>query len=343
MPASRSKLSAHPTVAAVRNSGRREKPVATLDSAELRELCLEAGADDVGFVSIDDPTLEIDRQDARDALPGAQTLISICVRMNRDNVRSPMRSIANHEFHESYSEVNEVGREIVSRLERRGVRAVSPPAAFPQEIGRGLAQKIWVISHKLVAVAAGLGHMGVHRCVIHPRFGSFILLETILMQPHVSDLSAPLEWSPCLECNLCVAACPVGAIDKDGTFDMLSCYTHNYREFMGGFSDWVEQVVEADDAADYRARVSDTETLSIWQSLSYRPNYKAAYCVSVCPAGEDVIGPFLDDRARHVREVVRPLQQKREDVYVLPESRAEKHVTRRFTNKTPRRVGNGLR
>jgi hypothetical protein len=28
--------------------------------------------------------------------------------------------------------------------------------------------KIWVVSHKPVAVAAGLGHIGIHRNVIHP-------------------------------------------------------------------------------------------------------------------------------------------------------------------------------
>ncbi|HYB22599.1 MAG TPA: hypothetical protein VED41_02300, partial [Solirubrobacteraceae bacterium] len=73
-----------------------------------------------------------------------------------------------------------------------------------------------------------------------------------------------------------------------------------------------------------------------------KPNYRAAYCVSVCPAGEDVIGPFLADRPQHLREVVRPLQRKQEPVYVLPDSRAEEHVTRRFPQKTARRVSNGI-
>jgi ferredoxin len=47
---------------------------------------------------------------------------------------------------------------------------------------------------------------------------------------------------PQLECKLCVAACPVGAIGPDGSFNFSSCFTHNYREFLGGFSDWIEQV-----------------------------------------------------------------------------------------------------
>ena len=42
----------------------------------------------------------------------------------------------------------------------------------------------------------------------------------------------PIDYNPCLECKLCVAACPVGAISPDGDFQFSNCLTHNYREFM---------------------------------------------------------------------------------------------------------------
>jgi alkyl sulfatase BDS1-like metallo-beta-lactamase superfamily hydrolase len=81
----------------------------------------------------------------------------------------------------------------------------------------------------------------------------------------------------------------------------------------------------------------------MWQSLSFGANYKAAYCLSVCPAGEDVIGPYLTNKAEHLRETVRPLQEKEETVYVVVGSDAEEHVARRFPHKRVKRVGNGLR
>ena len=56
---------------------------------------------------------------------------------------------------------------------------------------------------------------------------------------------------PQLECKLCVAACPVGAISPDGDFQFSNCATHNYREFMSGFSDWVEKVAESNTALSY--------------------------------------------------------------------------------------------
>src|SRR5262245_12828287 len=80
----------------------------------------------------------------------------------------------------------------------------------------------------------------------------------------------------------------------------------------------------------------------MWQSLSFGANYKAAYCMAVCPAGEDVIGPFLTNRKGYLQDVVKPLQEKEETVYVVPGSDAEEHVARRFPSKKVKRVGNGL-
>jgi alkyl sulfatase BDS1-like metallo-beta-lactamase superfamily hydrolase len=81
----------------------------------------------------------------------------------------------------------------------------------------------------------------------------------------------------------------------------------------------------------------------MWQSLSFGANYKSAYCLAVCPAGEDVIGPFLVDRKGFLQDLVKPLQDKAETVYVVPGSDAEGYVPRRFPHKRTKRVSNGLR
>jgi ferredoxin len=340
------KLAEHPTVKAIYDKAAQAPapPAPTkLDADWLRQLCREAGADDVGLVEISRPALDDQRADILRAFPPTKTLLSFVCRMNREPIRSPARSVANLEFHHTGDHANEVARKVVAALERQGVRAVNPAMGFPMEMDRYSTGKAWVVSHKPVAVAAGLGHMGIHRNVIHPKFGNFILLGTVLVAAEATAYDQPTPYNPCLECKLCVAACPVGAIAPDGQFNFSACFTHNYREFMGGFTDWVEQIADSKDALDYRKKVSDSESASMWQSLSFGPNYKAAYCLSVCPAGEEVIGPYLTDRAGHLREVVRPLQEKPETVYVVAGSDAEEHVARRFPLKTIQRVGSGLR
>ncbi len=333
------RLADHPTVRKV-ISRETAKP-GVIDADWLRQLCLDAGADDVAFASVENPDLAGEREHVDAALPGVQSYISLVVKMNRDNVRSTARSVANQEFHRSGEIMNEAAHRITRALQDAGYRAINPSMSFPMEMDR-FPGRIWVVAHKPVAVAAGLGVMGIHRNVIHPKFGNFILLGTILVAAPISSYGEPLDYSPCLECKLCVAACPVGAIKKDGDFDFIACSVHNYREFMGGFTDWVQTIADSADADDFRSRVSDSENASMWQSLSFKANYKAAYCLAVCPAGEDVIEPYLEDRKGFMDLVLRPLQDKKETLYVLPNSAAKEHAERRFPHKQVKVVDSGI-
>lgn len=325
---------------AVRGRPRREPGV--IDAGWLRRICLEAGADDVGFARVDDPALADEVEPVRAALPGARSYISLVVRLNRDNIRSTARSVANQEFHRGGELLNEAAHRITRALQDAGYRALNPSATFPMEMDN-FPGRIWVVAHKPVAVAAGMGVMGLHRNVIHPRFGNFVLLATVVVAADISEYSRPLDYSPCLDCKLCVAACPVGAIGKNGEFDFLACSVHNYREFMGGFTDWAQTIADSADAADFRSRVSDSENASMWQSLSFKANYKAAFCLAVCPAGEDVIEPYLDDRKAFLDLVLRPLQDKRETLYVLPNSKAKAYAERRFPHKPVKVVDSGIK
>ena len=152
-----------------------------MDADELRKVCLDAGADDVGFVSIDRGELDGQRGEILALYPWTKGLISIVCRMNREPIRSPARSVANLEFHHTGDRTNEVAHAIVAALEARGVRAVNPSMGFPMEMDRSPG-KMWVVADKPVAVAAGLGQMGIHRNVIHPRFGDVSLQDQCIIR-----------------------------------------------------------------------------------------------------------------------------------------------------------------
>lgn len=330
------KMDSHPTVLKVRAQTPAPRQTGPVDAGFLKDLARECGADDVGLVEVDRPALAMDRPYIGKVFEPARALLSFVVRMNREPVRSPARSVANQEFHAVYDDVNDTARRIVRALEEKGIPACNAVAAFPMEVqlpGRG-----WMVSHKPVAVEAGLGMIGLHRNVIHPKFGSFVLLGTVLIGQEANAYDRPIDYNPCLGCNLCVAACPVGALKSDGGFDFMSCFTHNYREFLGNFGDWVHTLADAKNAKEYRKRFSDEETTSIWQSLSFKPGYKAAYCLAVCPAGEDAINPYLEDKKGYVAQVLRPLTAREETLYVLPGSDAEKHAEKRFPHKLIKRV-----
>ncbi len=337
------KLNDHPTVKKIKERNDPPSSRLELSSDWLKALVLECGADDCGFVSIDSEMIADQKDEILKSFPSAKFLISIVCRMNPHSIKAPQRSVANNEFHHTGRQVEEICRDIVKRLRGHQVESMNEPMAFPMELADFPGGKTWIVSHKTVAVAAGMGQMGIHRSVIHPRFGSFILLGSVVIdRPVTAPREVPIDFNPCLECKLCVVACPVGAIHNNGYFNVSACMTHNYREFMGGFVDWVKSVTDSNSMKEYQKKVTDGETVSMWQSLTYGANYKAAYCIAVCPAGEDVISPFLNNRREFVQSVVRPLQEKEEVIYVVKGTDAADHVQKRFPKKKIKFVGSGL-
>ncbi|WP_128893823.1 SCP2 sterol-binding domain-containing protein [Longirhabdus pacifica] len=335
----------HPTVKLYRHKNQHEvgtQPVQEkLDASMLRRIVMEAGADDVGFVSMHRHELDDQRKEILSLFPEAKSCISYVCKMAQEPLRSTARSIANNEFHHVNDKITEVGHRIVAALEKRQVKAIYEPAGFPMEVERN--EKKWVISHKPISVAAGLGKIGLHRNVIHPTFGNFILLGTVVLNKAISEEGQLLDYNPCLDCKLCVAACPVGAIEPDGKFNFSACFTHNYREFFGGFTEWAESMASSKDAKTYRNSFSSGESASMWQSLSFGANYKAAYCLSVCPAGEDVIGQYIDRKKEFVNSVLKPLQNKEETLYITKNSDARAYAQKRYPHKKVKIVHSGLR
>lgn len=317
-------------------------PAEKIDNGRIKTLAREAGADDAALVEVDGPDITDQRAGILEIFPRAKSLVSLVCRMNRENIRCPSRDVSDLEFLRTFEKINEVSRLLARSLEGEGVRALYFSSGFPMNMAKWPG-KMWPISHKTIAVAGGLGKIGHHRLVIHPRFGSFVVLGTLLLDREATAYDHPLDYNPCLECRLCVAVCPVGAIAADGHFNFTACLTHNYRDRLGGFQDWVEQVVASRNVSQYRRRVGDPETASLWQSLSCGICNKSSYCLAVCPAGEEVLGPFLDDRQTYLNEVVRPFQYKVESVYVVPGSDARDYVAKRFPHKKTRLIGNGLR
>src|SRR5260370_41675285 len=102
----------HPTVKAVR--ARPVPPAVSTPIAAtwLRKLCLDAGANDVGFVQLDRASLGDEQASIQRASPRTRSLISFDVRMNRENARSPARSVATNEFHRTCDAAKEVALSI---------------------------------------------------------------------------------------------------------------------------------------------------------------------------------------------------------------------------------------
>jgi epoxyqueuosine reductase QueG len=278
------RLEDHPTVKRYREKNQAAAPGIEdkLDAEWLKNMVLEAGADDVGLVEINRPELGDHRAEILEIFSRTKTLISFIVRLNPENIRCPSQAVRDLEFLKTQKEADGIARKVTLALDRKGIGALNFACGFPVDLDKWPG-KMWPISHKPIAVAAGMGHMGLNRIVLHPRFGNFILLDTILVDHEATDYDRPIDYNPCIDCQLCASVCPVGAIGSDGAFQFANCMTHNYRDRMGGFSDWVENIITSKDIRTYRKKVTDPETVSMWQSLFCGICNKSSYCMAVCP------------------------------------------------------------
>jgi epoxyqueuosine reductase QueG len=165
------KMNEHPTVVKMTATKPPEPPNRPLDAEWLKKMALECSADEAGFVALESEYLDDQRDEILRSFPHGRSVVSIMCKMNEYSIRAPQRSVANHEFHHTGKHVDTVCRDFTRKLNDNGIRALNEPMAFPMEYADFLEGKTWIISHKMVAVAAGMGQMGIHRNVIHPKFG----------------------------------------------------------------------------------------------------------------------------------------------------------------------------
>jgi epoxyqueuosine reductase len=87
-------------------------------------------------------------------------------------------------------------------------------------------------SHKLVATRAGLGWIGKSDLFVSERFGPRLRLVSVLVDYPLQPLQPPVVKSRCGKCDICVRACPAGAIsgrlwttkvDRDEFYDAFKC------------------------------------------------------------------------------------------------------------------------
>jgi epoxyqueuosine reductase len=98
------------------------------------------------------------------------------------------------------------------------------------ELGRrlGASYRVLVDANQHVdreaAARAGVGFYGKNTMLITRRFGSWVVLGTLVTEAEL-ERTPPLELD-CGSCRLCIDACPTNALDEPGTLDATRCLSY---------------------------------------------------------------------------------------------------------------------
>jgi epoxyqueuosine reductase len=171
------------------------------------------------------------RIDPRQHLPDAQSVI--CVALNYRPVKPwppPASSenffgvVADYALYEDYH-----------RFMKKKLREL---ALFISALAStGFKFKICVdsspLAERALAARAGLGIIGKNCMLINPALGPQLFLAEIITNLQLQPGKPTPTSGDCSNCNSCIAACPMGALQGDGLFDAGRCINYLTIEYKG--------------------------------------------------------------------------------------------------------------
>ncbi len=196
---------------------------------ELREYLLNEGAADVGFCKIDDGDFG-----------NCNYAVSIVVQLS-DAIVDEIGAEPTHTYFNHYRSVNAFIDSLLFKcgnfLQRKGYNYITVAAS--QSINKDGWNYAGRYSHKKVAALSGLGTIGKSSMFLHKKYGANVRLGSVFTDCKF-DVSEIKPVSLCKNCNLCVNACPSGAIKgaewsldmkREDMFDPEKCSTYMKEHF----------------------------------------------------------------------------------------------------------------
>lgn len=197
-----------------------------MTNLDVKNLLLSLGADLCGVACVDRFGAAPKGFHPLDVFPACKSVISFACRFPVAALSSPTPVVYTRVRNSISEKIDAIALNTCIALEREGVLAVPIPAVesvWDASTGR----KRSIVSLKHAAQAAGLGTIGRHSLLITPEFGSMVWLGAVLTDAELEP--NPLLEPVCTNCDLCVNACPVGALAQS-EMDQAACYDYAFGD-----------------------------------------------------------------------------------------------------------------
>lgn len=203
---------------------------------KIKEMALALGADVCGISDISRFSDAPEGFSPLDIYPDCKSVIAFGKALPKGLTKVSPRIIYAHFNANSEKDTDIIAFELARFVERelKGI-AVPLPSDGPYDSwdaenlhGHG------IISVKHAAVNCGLGTLGKNTLLLNREYGNLLSVGVVLTDLQLEP--DPLCDSICITgCKKCIEACPVHAINADGTVNQKLCRTNTYSKNKRGF------------------------------------------------------------------------------------------------------------
>lgn len=257
---------------------------------EVKAFVRDLGADAVGVASVErlEKVIPHDLQKPTRVLRGAQMVVVFGLRMLHGALAGEEADLMRYMAVENNLKIDRMGFELAKFIENQGYLAINISSGPPVDFAKRQKGMWGYISHRHLAVEAGLGEIGLNNSFLHEEFGPRIYLGSVIT-------TAPLEFSKerkdgiCLgeSCSLCMEACPAQSLKGDGTNDVAKCRSYAQPYGLARLLRFVRDLLSEEDLTKRKEMLYSVDSFYLWQSLLTRLGVFGGCfeCIKVCPIG----------------------------------------------------------
>jgi epoxyqueuosine reductase QueG len=194
-------------------------------TAGVERLAYEMGADLVGVASADSFEEAPAGHRPQNLLRRARSVVVMGVHL----LDSAFELAPSREYSITYQvanlELDRIAFHVARYLQGEGHRALQVPASPPYDLECNMGD----LSHRHAGQLAGIGVFGKNSLLLSPEFGPRIRLTSVVTDAALEP-SAPLDVDLCEDCDLCLHACPVDALEGPGIVNKSVCDARHVTE-----------------------------------------------------------------------------------------------------------------
>ena len=192
-----------------------------LYSVTVKQYGTDAGADAIGIAASADFGSAPDGFKPDDALPGCRSVVVLGAAFSKDALSGIEEYSTSR--NEMVTAMTEMANAVARRIKADGYNSKAISATGGKWVEKnGRKEQNGHISLKHAAEIAGLGIIGKNYLLTNPRYGNMLWLSAVLTDAELTP-DERLHSSMCDDCDICVKACPVGALDDPAAFGRNAC------------------------------------------------------------------------------------------------------------------------